>query len=151
MKKANILASIVLMTFTGFYVYLILQLPKRNLPNTLGSEFMPLLLAGILFFLSILLLIRTIAGKFSEKFDPNISMREGSGVIILTIFVYVYVKAIQFFGFIYITPIFLAFLMLISRSRKWKEIVLVSILSSFCIYLFFQKIFRVLLPGGTFF
>ena len=39
----------------------------------------------------------------------------------------------------------------LERAKKWKEIVLVSILSSFCIFLFFQKIFRVLLPGGTFF
>jgi hypothetical protein len=36
-------------------------------------------------------------------------------------------------------------------ARKWKEIVLVSIISPLVIYVFFQKIFQVILPGGTFF
>lgn len=151
MKKANIIASIVIVIFTGFYAYLTSQLPTRNLPNTLGSAFMPWLLATLLFTLSVGLLITTAIRGTRENSNPNISLKEGFSVIFLTVFVYVYVKAIQVFGFITITPFFLATLMWISGSRKWKEIVLLSIASTFGIYLFFQKIFKVILPHGTLF
>ena len=46
---------------------------------------------------------------------------------------------------------FLGLLMVIAGSRKWKEIIVVSIVSSLCIYVFFQKIFVVILPSGKIF
>jgi hypothetical protein len=151
MKKANIIASIVIVIFTGFYAYLTSQLPARNLPNTLGSAFMPWLLATLLFSLSVCLLIVNAVRGTREDADPNISLKEGFSVIFLTVFVYVYVKAIEMLGFIAITPFFLAALMWISGARKWKEITLLSIASTLGIYLFFQKIFKVILPHGTLF
>ena len=151
MKKANIIVAIVIIIFTGFYGYLTSQLPTRNLPNTLGSAFMPWLLAILLFCLSLCLLITTAARGTREDSNANISLKEGFSVIFLAVFVYVYVKAIQVFGFIVITPFFLAALMWISGARKWKEIVLLSIASTLGIYLFFQKIFKVILPHGTLF
>jgi len=151
MKKANIIASIVIVIFTGFYGYLISQLPARNLPNTLGSAFMPWLLAVLLFSLSACLLITTVVRGTREDSSANFSLKEGFSIIFLTVFVYVYVKAIQVLGFIAITPLFLAALMWISGARKWKEIIILSIVSTLGIYLFFQKIFKVILPHGTLF
>jgi len=151
MKKANIIASIVLILFTGFYAYLISQLPTRNLPNTLGIAFMPSLLAGFLFILAAGLLITNAIRGTQEKSDPKVSLKEGLSVIFLAFFVYLYVKAIQLLGFITVTPFFLAALMWISGARKWKEILLVSIASTLGIYLFFQKVFKVILPHGTLF
>lgn len=151
MKRANIVASLLLIALACFYAYLTSRLPDRNLPNTLGSDFMPWLLTTVLFLLSFWLLLQNCVQGTTENFNPDISIKEGLGIVFLTVFIYLYVKAIQFFGFILITPLFLAVLMWISGSRKWKEIVFVSIGSSFCIYLFFQKIFRVILPDGTIF
>ena len=119
MKKTNIIASIVLVIFTAFFAYLTLQLPTRNLPNTLGSAFMPWLLAAILFFLSACLLITSVVRGPREISNPKISLKEGLSVIFLTVFVYVYVNAIQLFGFVIVTPFFVAALMWISGARKW--------------------------------
>ena len=151
MKKANICVSIVILMFAGFYAYLTTQLPARNLPNTLGIDFMPWLLVSVLSLLSIWLLLQNVLNKSRENFDPKLSIREGLGVIILTALVYAYVKAMEWFGFLWVTPIFLGLLMAITGSRKWKEIVVVSIVSSLCIYVFFQKIFLVILPSGKIF
>lgn len=151
MKKANIYVSIVILMFAGFYAYFTTQLPERNLPNTLGIDFMPWLLVSILTILSIWLLLQNVMNKSRENFDPRLSIKEGLGVILLTVLVYAYVKAMELFGFVWITPIFLGLLMVITGSRKWKEIVVVSILSSLCIYVFFQKIFIVILPSGKIF
>ena len=151
MKKANIIVSLVLISFTGVYAYFTSQLPARNLPNTLGSDFMPWLLATILFVLSACLLIINALGKTRENFEPKIALKEVVSVIVLTVFVYVYVHAIQLIGFLYITPFFVAALMWISGARKWKQILITSALSTVGIYLFFHKVFRVILPQGTLF
>jgi putative tricarboxylic transport membrane protein len=134
-----------------FYAYLAANLPDRNLPNTLGSDFMPWVLAGCLLFLSLLLLIKTVFGGSPEQLDFSISPKEGFGVIFLTVCVFAYVKLMILIGFVLATPIFLALLMLITGSRKWKEIVMVSIFATFSIYLLFQKIFQVILPRGEIF
>ena len=151
MRKANIIVSLVIISFTGVYAYFTSQLPTRNLPNTLGPHFMPWLLAAILFVLSGCLLIINALGKTRENFEPKIALKEVVSVIVLTVFVYVYVNAIQLIGFLYITPFFVAALMWISGARKWKQILIISAGSTVGIYLFFQKVFRVLLPQGTLF
>ena len=151
MKKANLIISVLLVLFGGYYVYLIGRLPERNLPNTLGIAFMPRLLVACLFFLAALLFISTALNKTREHFDPTISLREGIGVLFLTVFVYFYVQAMSLLGFVVTTPFFIAVLMLMTGSRKWQEIVTISLLSPLCIYLFFQKIFKVILPRGSFF
>lgn len=151
MKKVDLIISIILIAFIGFYAFLTINLPARNLPNTLGSDFMPWILVICLSLLSILLLLKAIFGRTVEKGDSTISLKEGLGVLFLTAIIFVYVKAICLFGFIIITPIFIAVLMLFTGSRKWKEVVIVSLVATFGIYLFFQKIFQVLLPAGTIF
>lgn len=151
MKKVNVILAALLIGLGIFYAYLAANLPDRNLPNTLGSDFMPWVLAGCLLLLSLLLLIKTVFGSTPEQFDFSISPKEGFGVVFLTVCVFAYVKLMILIGFVLATPIFLALLMLITGSRKWKEIVMVSIFATFSIYLLFQKIFQVILPRGELF
>ncbi|MEW6673603.1 MAG: tripartite tricarboxylate transporter TctB family protein [Thermodesulfobacteriota bacterium] len=151
MKTANIITAVLLIIFGSYYAYLTFRLPTRNLPNTLGIDFMPWLLVVSLFILSILLLLNSVLKATREKFDPKISLKEGMGIIILTVLVYAYVQFMYLFGFVRVTPVFMAVLMVMTGSRKWKEIVVLSIASPVVIYVFFQKIFQVILPGGTFF
>jgi putative tricarboxylic transport membrane protein len=151
MKKVNVILAALLIGFGIFYAYLAANLPDRNLPNTLGSDFMPWVLAGCLLLLSLLLLIKTVFGSTPEQFDFSISPKEGFGVIFLTVCVFAYVKLMLLIGFVLATPIFLALLMLITGSRKWKEIIMVSIFATFSIYLLFQKLFQVILPRGELF
>ena len=47
MRVVNIILAIVLILFGCFYSYLTLHLPDRNLPNTLGSAFMPWVLVTL--------------------------------------------------------------------------------------------------------
>lgn len=151
MKTANICISIFLVIFGSVYAYFITQLTTRNLPNTLGSAFMPWVLVSCLFTLSILMFLLSVFKEIREKFNPKIYLKEGMGIILLTVTVFIYVKLMKIFGFIYITPFFMAVLMWMTGSRKWKEIISVSVISPICIYLFFQKIFQVILPSGSFF
>jgi hypothetical protein len=151
MRVVNIILAIVLILFGFFYSYLTMHLPDRNLPNTLGSSFMPWVLAICLFVLSILLLLQSLIKVSAETCDYAISKKEGTGILFLVVLVVVYIKTMTFFGFLLITPFFLVALMLTIGARKWKEVILTSTLVTFGIYLFFQKVFQIILPAGEFF
>jgi len=151
MRIVNISIAVILMLFGGFYSYLTFVLPDRNLPNTLGSSFMPWVLVTCLFVLAVLMMVQAIYRGSVETCDYAISKKEGIGIIFLVVVVVVYIKAMAFLGFLLVTPIFLAVLMLTIGARKWKEILLTSALVTFGIYLFFQKVFQIILPAGEFF
>ena len=151
MRVVNIILAIILILFGCFYSYLTLHLPDRNLPNTLGSSFVPWVLVICLYGLSILLLLQAYFKVSTETCDYAISKKEGQGVLFLVVIVVAYIKAMAFFGFLLATPVFLVVLMLTIGARKWKEVVLTSTLVTFGIYLFFQKVFQIILPAGEMF
>lgn len=151
MRVVNIILAIVLILFGCFYSYLTIHLPDRNLPNTLGSAFMPWVLVTSLFILSALLLLQTIYKGSAESCDYAISKKEGTSILFLVVLVIVYIKAMAYFGFLLVTPFFLVALMLTVGARKWKEVLLTSTLVTFGIYLFFQKVFQIILPAGNLF
>ena len=148
MRTINIIIAIILILFGVYYSYLTFALPDRNLPNTLGSSFMPWMLVSILFGLSLLLMINSLIKGSAERCDYHISPREGSGVVLLAAIVIVYINSLTYLGFLLATPIFLAILMILTGARGWKEILLASVLITAGIYLFFQKIFQIILPAG---
>jgi putative tricarboxylic transport membrane protein len=148
MRTANIIVAAILILFGCYYSYLTLLLPDRNLPNTLGSSFMPWMLVSILFGLSILLMFNAVFKESSETCDYRISTKEGLGIVLLATIIIVYINSLNYLGFLLATPIFLAVLMILTGARGWKQIVLASVLITVGIYLFFQKIFQIILPAG---
>jgi putative tricarboxylic transport membrane protein len=151
MRVVNIILAIVLILFGFFYSYLTMHLPDRNLPNTLGSSFMPWVLVICLYGLAILLLLQSLFKVSAETCDYAISKKEGTGMLFLIVLVIVYIKTMAYFGFLLITPFFLVALMLTIGARKWKEVILTSTLVPLGIYLFFQKVFQIILPAGEIF
>jgi len=150
MRKANILMSIIFIFFGLGYSILILQLPDRNLPNTLGSSFVPWIMFIWFEVLSVLLLITNLIKEPIEVCDPRVTKREAIGIVTFIVVLIGYIRLMKSFGFILVTPFFIAGLMLLSGARKWREIAMVSIISTFGIYFFFYKLFRVALPLGKF-
>ena len=112
MRVVNIILAIVLILFGCFYSYMTLHLPDRNLPNTLGSAFMPWVLVTCLFILSALLLLQTIYQGSEESCDFGISKKESIGILFLLVLVIVFIKAMAYFGFLWVTPFFFLALML---------------------------------------
>lgn len=150
MRRANIVISIVLIGFAGFYAYLIANLPARDLPNTLGAAFVPWVLAGSLAGLSLILLISSVLGRNSND-TISLPVRELLGIAFLLILIAGYVKLMDYLGFVTVSIVFLGILTWVAGSRKPVEIALFSITTSTLIYLLFQKFFKVQLPSGIFF
>ncbi|MBE0556797.1 MAG: hypothetical protein IH628_06140, partial [Proteobacteria bacterium] len=60
MKKVNIVLSVVLLLFAGYYAWLTAALPTRNLPNTMGVDFFPWVLCAMMTGLSLMLLLKSL-------------------------------------------------------------------------------------------
>lgn len=152
MKTSNLLISLVLIAFSGFYAVLIARLPDRNLPHTLGAAFMPWVLTGFLVLLSVLLLIKSLSTK-SEPEDKNVplSMKDLIGIIGFIALIVLYLTAMNYLGFIIASILFMATLIFMSGSRKSIEIILFSVSTTVVVYLLFQKFFNVQLPSGIIF
>lgn len=151
MRRANVFISIVLIVFSGFYAYLITGLPKREIPYTLGADFMPWVLTICLLFLASVLLLRGLFFGREERGEVSMSLKEVAGILSLLAIIVVYIEAMIYFGYLFITPLFIATMMLISGSRKVREIILFSIGIALAVYLFFHRFFDVPLPGGKIF
>ena len=150
MRLANIIVSITLLLFSGFYAVLIARLPSRDLPHTLGAAFVPWVLAGLLAFLSLIMLFNA----FSDKGDTtpvSLPKRDLFGISGLLLLIALYVKLMSYLGFIPVSIVFLALLTWIAGSRKPLGILIFSFSTSIIVYLLFQKFFAVQLPAGIFF
>lgn len=151
MRRANIFISIILFAFTGYYAYLITRLPTRNIPHTLGADFMPWVLTVCLLLLSSLLLLESLFYRREEKRVARISLKEVAGILSLLAVIVAYITAMIYFGYVFVTPLFMAAMMLMSGSKKLKEIIFFPIGITLAVYIFFYRFFNVLLPGGEIF
>jgi hypothetical protein len=150
MRKANIIISIILFCFTAFFAYLTAKLPDRNLPNTLGGDFVPWTLIIILFSLSLLLFLNSVIDK-KLKTQITITLKEVGGVLALVILILAYTRGMLYFGYLITTPIFIGIMMRLSGAKKLRDIILGSLLTTAGVYLLFSRLFEVVLPEGKFF
>lgn len=150
MRRANIIISIILLAFSGFYGVLISRLPSRDLPNTLGATFVPWVLAGLLVILSLMLLVGNIISNSGDS-PVSIPKRDIFGIAGLLLLIASYIKLMSYAGFIPVSIIFLAILTWVAGSRKPLGILFFSVLTTCIVYFLFQKFFSVQLPAGIFF
>ncbi len=150
MRRVNIIVSIWLLAFTGFYAFMIARLPSRDLPQTLGAAFVPWVLAGLLAILSLILLVSALMSKQNGT-KVVMPRRELLGIPGLLVLIALYVKLMHYAGFFAVSLVFLAALTVVAGSRKPLGIVIFSITTTTVVYLLFQKFFGVQLPAGIFF
>ena len=149
MRTANIIVSLVLLGFAGFYAYLIVNLPARDLPNTLGAAFMPWLLSGLLAILALILLTTSILKK-NDGSSVSLPAKDLIGIAGLMVLIIIFVNAMKLLGFVVSSIFFLGILTWIAGSRKPVEIATFSIATTIAVYLLFHKFFNVQLPAGIF-
>lgn len=149
MRKANIIISTILIGFSAVYFYLITLLPDRNLPHTLGSDFVPRLLIICLFVLSVLMLLQGLFSKKTES-EPVPESKNGSQSvtkILLTLSVItLYIILMIRFGYLIATPFFMIALLWLAGCRNYKHLIIIPIAVSFIVYYVFYNFFHVPLP-----
>lgn len=166
-KKMNILHGMLVIGFSGFIVYLTMTTfieDEFSMGGTFASAaFYPQLIAGVMIFLAILLIITELSRK-KERSVPSPAKHDLEGAITngddsraslkafwgSAFFLIVYIFCLDKFGYLLTTPFLMAGLFWSLGIRSWKTIVLLSIVSSGGVYLFFSVGLDVLLPQGLY-
>lgn len=145
MKKANIIISIFLITISIFLYYQTITWEKD--PATL-----PRLMSGVIIFLSILLIIRSITkNPKRNNIIKKMSKQSFLRIFIVTCITFLYVTSINLLGLYLSTLIFLIIVLLYVGEKNKLVIIGVPILFSIFIYLIFGLFLHVDIPLGIFF
>lgn len=153
LRKENTVIGIILLALSGFYAFLTSRLPDRNIPNTLGANFMPYIFAGLLAFLAILLIVEGYVkhNRGASACDGNkLCAVDMLNIVALFAALIIYILGIIYVGYLIVTPLFMAFLMYYGGSRNKLEIAIVSILVTVIVYFLFHNVFMVPLTGIAF-
>ena len=150
-KRENIVIGAVLLAFSIGYGYLITRLPTRNLPNTLGIDFMPWVYAIFLAFLSILLIADGFRGSKTSGIQDSgakpLTGAELRGAVILFAVFFAYIYLIDAVGFLVVTPFVVFAMMLLEGIRRYGRMVLIAVIVTIVVYGLFRYVFEVQITG----
>lgn len=86
--------------------------------------------------------------KLGDRDKQKVTLKELLNVAKLVVAVGLYIFVVRYVGFLITTPIFFFLFMFIYGERKWKQMVIVSVIFGVALYVIFEKIFQVMLPSG---
>jgi hypothetical protein len=145
MKQANkrdIIISVVLI-FLG----IIAIVAAQNYPKQ--SRVIPVIYSSLLIMLSLFLLVK------SFKLDPkkkNLDLNEPyKKFFVVATAILIYILAIRFLGFYSSTFVFMVVFMILLKAARLKTVLLISITTIGLIYLFFDMMLHIPIPGGIIF
>jgi hypothetical protein len=135
-----------------------------------NSAFYPQVVAGVIIFLSVLLVISSFIRKTGgEKRSATVNdetlsaieqPREGQPLgndkisrkflIAIAFILIAYTVFLDMFGYVVVTPFFMALIFWMLKIRKWIAITLLSVISTFVMYVFFSSLLEVILPPGRY-
>jgi hypothetical protein len=146
MQRGDVSAAVFALFLAIIYAYKILQLETRGFTSgELGPQVFPTILVIIFASLALLLLIKGLI-KGDDQKHKTLSSKERINVVLCIFFLITYFFALTQFGYMWTTPLFLAIFVWLYGGRSLIVIVGASLVPSVVIYLFFRKIFNVLLP-----
>jgi len=148
MKRADIIGGILGLAFSALVFYLTASFPEDTIVS-IGPAFFPrFIAAGLAVFCviqigSALSSCQMEAGTFSFK-DHGIQRATTSvGATVI------YCLFFEYLGFITCSIIYLVFLMLLLKDRKYVQIVLSSCAVTIVVFYIFKVLLNITLPAGT--
>jgi hypothetical protein len=166
-KNKDFIFSLVLgalgvyVVYEGFGVYWNAARPPFNITTfNISPGFLPVLLGFVLIFLSIILFVQSLRGaggaakalknqgrdisKWMRGLSKNRDiLNMAAGTLIMGIYVFFMIKNLPYWA---ASVIFIFGLLLFLRAGKIWTILLIALVSTGCVILFFQIIFRTSLP-----
>lgn len=150
-RRDNVVIGIVLLAFDAGYIWMITQLPTRNLANTLGIDFMPWVFAILLGALSVLLIVNTVLGLHDEcEVGSRVGRSHILGVALVFLIFVVYIFLIDRVGFLLVTPLMAGSLMYIEGRRDFRSIAISAVGITIGVYAVFRFVFEVTITGIAF-
>ncbi|MBW2038081.1 MAG: tripartite tricarboxylate transporter TctB family protein [Deltaproteobacteria bacterium] len=143
------LIGVILFVFSLALYFIIIpyeveQISERT-STGLNPAFMPELTAFVLAFLSLLLIV-----KKREALQERVRLFPLRVIITILLFI-AYMVLTPLIGYLPATFLILPIYLLSFGMRRWKTVVVLSIIFPFILYLFFAKVMLVMLPRGVLF
>lgn len=143
--------GIVVMAFAMAVFVLTRDFPGGTLAEGMGANFMPNLLAGILAILGLMLVAKgLLIGKGADAATAESRAGQERGLttpVLMCVFVFLYLMALKYLGYVLATPIFLfAVVVTLGGGRKLAGIAAIGLTAA--IWLIFGLVLKVPLPNG---
>ena len=148
MGKKEVFFGIFLMLLSVTVFALTFQFPKQTI--ALSPTAFPRFVSTCLFILATILLVQGILGakQHSEQRTAEHTPAKGFWLRLcsLILLAFAYTRILPSIGYVLATPPFVAGTMFLFNEKRWKRIVLVSLITSAVLYGLFRLIFKVPLP-----
>jgi putative tricarboxylic transport membrane protein len=152
----NVLSGVIFLGLAGITAFLAKDFPTGSIQEGMGARLFPLLLAIALAICSLLLILQglrrnsaqTEISSVGEWLAKNFG-RNLAAPVIITVLLTLYLLVLDRIGFLIATPVFLFLTMKLQGSRLKKSMVVAVLLTAF-MYVFFKLIFDVPLPTASF-
>lgn len=153
-KYGDIVVGVFFMVL-GAVLYLAAAALPKSAVMDIGPDFMPKVVAILVFVLALVLTIQSLVGLKDKKIDPDsIPKCDYRRVITSIILVLIYVFTMQPVGFIVTTLVYLPLQMLVlspNDQRGPKNIavlVVIDVIFTLAVYSLFRYAFMIMLPRG---
>lgn len=143
MRKVDIVTSVLLLALAGYVYQEAARFPAAA--DTLGPEFFPKLVAGLLAAFAAGILFFAVTAKSNEA-APDLPTQP---LIIIMAALVLYIAALPHAGFLVTTPVFLTiagFVIADSIQFWWKKVAISSAITTGALYYLFATLLNVPLP-----
>ncbi len=144
-RGKDVVIPIILVAFAAVYGWQAMRLPVRNIPGSVGISFVPLLLAGLLAFLSLLLFGQVLRGAVPPAGGDVPGWGQAAGVIGI---IGAYIVLLVTVGFLLASPPFVAVAMWRCGARRPWFVLATAVGVTGAVWLVFWSLFGVPLPRG---
>lgn len=149
MKRVDIIFGTIGLGLSAFVFYMIGSFPEGQ-PDEIGADFFPYILAIGLGCSSLILILSSISRKISEDAEPfKLSDAGIQRALISLVATIIYCLAMDTFGFIVCSILYLPLMMFLLQERKYFQMTLFSGVITATVFLVFGSFLDITLPLGT--
>jgi putative tricarboxylic transport membrane protein len=154
MAKLNVLYGAVIGFLAALFFYATTAFPEKE--RGWNPRIFPRFICICTFVLSVILIVRGIIKWHSDKEEGEqketrkLDRAQVRRILVLFAVGMLYVLAVNWLGYLWITPFFIAGTMLCFKEKRVLRIVLVSVLTTGILYFVFRIVFKVPLPTWSF-
>ena len=154
-RTAEILTGIIFLIFSLVYIIYItpnfvtnpmLDASQDTMAWTLRPEALPYLNISVFIIFSLIMLLEAFRSQSSEIFGLTKGSTGKLCFIIVWAFLYTYLLPV--FGFLLLSPIFMAVLISVLGLLNWLLVLSISVAMPFFMEVFFFQMFQIILPEG---
>ncbi len=137
-----------LVALLGLYFFGISKLMHKKSYDPLGVYKFPLFLGIIASVLTIALIVQACRHR-KEKPEESVNWSTFFRMLGVVALSAAYLLLLRQIGYVLLTPIYIAGMLLVLGKRDWKRILLLSVIATIVLYVPFRYLFKVLFPKGV--